>query len=363
MLDRVNKNQRRLPGILTEGRLGYGCTAGTKAAAFRRWVQLAVFLVTLAVGVQFAAYVHQASGEGRVSVQRPPGVEAFLPIGALMGWKLFLTTGRWDEVHPAAMVILGFAAVISFGLRKSFCGWFCPVGTLSEWLWRAGRRSLGRNFILPPWADVPLRSLKYLLLGFFVWVILRMGEQAIAEFLQSPYYKASDVKMLHFFTRMSTLTAWVLVLLAAASVLVRNFWCRYLCPYGALMGLLAMFGPTRIYRNEKTCTGCGRCTRACPYHLAVDVKPSILSPECSGCMDCIESCPVQGALACRTTWPLRRRWTPLSMGAVIVLMFVCLVFTARITGHWQGRVDTAEMRILLKHIDAPFMIHPRVAGP
>ena len=100
----------------------------------RHWVQLVVFVLTLAVGIQFAVYVFQAGGTTALTVQRPPGVEGFLPIGALMGFKLFLTTGTWDPVHPAAMVILGFAVLISFGLRKSFCGWFCPVGTLSEWI-------------------------------------------------------------------------------------------------------------------------------------------------------------------------------------------------------------------------------------
>ena len=98
----------------------------------RNWFQLGVFLATIGIGVQFFIYVHQASSNGVITVLRPPGVEGFLPIGALMGWKLFVQTGIWDPVHPAAMVLLGFAGFISLALRKSFCGWFCPVGTLSE---------------------------------------------------------------------------------------------------------------------------------------------------------------------------------------------------------------------------------------
>ena len=117
----------------------------------------------------------QISGDGPVTIQRPPGVEGFLPIGALMGWKLFLSTGTWDTVHPAAMVIFGFAVLISLMFRKSFCGWFCPVGTVSEWLWKLGRRLAGRNYKLPGWADYPLRGLKYLLLGFFIWIIFSMN--------------------------------------------------------------------------------------------------------------------------------------------------------------------------------------------
>ena len=87
---------------------------------FRNSVQLGVFLLTLGIGFQFFIYVIQASGPGMITVSRPPGVEGFLPIGALLGWKLFLTSGIWDDVHPASMVILGFAGIISFFLRKSF---------------------------------------------------------------------------------------------------------------------------------------------------------------------------------------------------------------------------------------------------
>jgi len=109
---------------------------------FRNSVQLGILLLTLGIGVQFFIYVLQASSASAIEVSRPPGVEGFLPIGALLGWKLLLTTGVWDDVHPAAMVILGFAGLISLPLRKSFYGWFCPAGTLSEWLWKLGRKSL-----------------------------------------------------------------------------------------------------------------------------------------------------------------------------------------------------------------------------
>ena len=140
--------------------------------------------------------------------------------------------------------------------------------------------------------DYPLRTLKYGLLGFFVYAIGSMSIQAIMEFLQGSYYRLSDVKMLFFFTRMTALTAVVLAVLTVLSVLVRNFWCRFLCPYGALMGLLALISPTGIERNKETCVDCGQCSKVCPYSLPVDSKTSIRSPECSGCLDCTLVCPV-----------------------------------------------------------------------
>ncbi len=326
----------------------------------RNWFQLGVFLITIGIGIQFFIYVHQVSGDGVVTVVRPPGVEGFLPIGALMGWKLFIETGIWDPIHPAAMVLLGFAAFISLLLRKSFCGWFCPVGTFSEWLWKLGRRLFGKNFKLPPWLDYPLRTLKYLLLGFFVQIIFSMGSPAILGFLTSPYYRISDVKMLHFFTQISTLTVIVLTILVIWSLLVRNAWCRYLCPYGALMGLLALCSPTRIRRNPDICIGCKSCLDACPYDLPVDRKQSIISPECNGCMECTRVCPVENTLALKTAGMGANGWNTARLGMVIMGIYILMVYTAGITGCWKSSVTEKEFRASLKTINSPEITHPKV---
>lgn len=330
------------------------------ARRLRHRVQLGVLLVTLGIGIQFFIHVWQAAGDGEITVSRPPGVEGFLPIGGLMGWKLFATTGVWDPFHPAAMVILGFAAVMSLAVRKSFCGWFCPVGTVSEWLWRLGRKMMGKNYRLPFWIDIPLRSLKYLLLLFFLWIIFSMSTMAVVNFLHSPYYQLSDVKMLHFFTRMTPLTAVVLGALIIGSFFIRNFWCRYLCPYGALMGLLAMAGPTRVTRDEKTCTDCRRCTRACPAYLPVHEKRRSISAECIGCMDCTAVCPVADTLSMKTHGLRGRAWSASMLSLFMVVGFIAVVYAARISGHWESRISQDQFRVHLKNIDSPVFTHPGI---
>ena len=329
---------------------------------FRNNVQLFILLITLAVGFQFFIYVLQASGPGAITVSRPSGVEGFLPIGGLLGWKYLVTTGIWDNVHPAAMIILGFAGFVSIFLRKSFCGWFCPAGALSEWLWKLGRKIFRKSFQIPYYADIPLRSLKYVLLGFFIWAVFSMGQSAIYAFLQSPYYKVSDVKMLFFFTRISMLTTVVLLVLTLSSLVIRNTWCRYFCPYGALMGLFALVSPTRVERNTGTCIDCKRCTEVCPYHLPVAGKERVRNPECNGCMDCISVCPVKNTLELKTQGFPRHVWSPLKLGVVILGLFAVFVYTAEITGHWKSSVAETEFRMRFKEIDSPAYAHPGVRG-
>jgi polyferredoxin len=311
----------------------------------RNFIQLGVLALTLGIGLQFYIHVKQAAGGAAITVPRPAGVEGFLPIGAMMGWKQFLSSGIWDPVHPAGMVILGFAVLISVAVRKSFCSWFCPVGTVSEALWKLGRKTMGRNFRLPVWIDIPLRGGKYALLAFFVWAVFRMSAAAIAQFLSSPYYRMADVRMLHFFTRMSATTALVLTALVIMSFLYRNFWCRYFCPYGALMGLLALLSPLRIKRNASNCIRCRSCSAVCPHQIGVHRRNAVNSPECSGCMDCTLVCPIPETLRMETRRPVNRAWQPAAVGTAIVLLFVGVVYLAQVTGHWQSRLSTREFRM------------------
>ena len=102
------------------------------------------------------------SGGSEAFVARPPGAEGFLPISALISLKYFLLTGIINAVHPSGLFILLAILAVSFLLKKAFCSWLCPIGTLSESLWMLGRKLFRRNLTLPRWLDYPLRSLKYI---------------------------------------------------------------------------------------------------------------------------------------------------------------------------------------------------------
>ncbi len=156
------------------------------------------------IGVQFYHWVRWAETAGAArEVARPAGVEGWLPIAGLMQLKYVLVSGQLPRVHPAALFLFAAFVGMSWLLRKSFCGWLCPVGTFSEYLWKLGRFIFRRNFSLPRWLDLPLRGLKYLLLAFFGFAVFTMSAAAIEEFLASPYGLIVDVRMLDFFRYLS----------------------------------------------------------------------------------------------------------------------------------------------------------------
>jgi hypothetical protein len=267
----------------------------------RRTIQLAFLFLNVWLGVAFYFWVRrmETGAPGRIVV-RPAGVEGWLPIAGLMNLKYWLTTGRVPASHPAALFLLVSFLAIAFLFRKAFCSWLCPVGTFSEYLWRAGRQIFGRSFQVPRWLDLPMRSLKYLLLGFFAWAIANMTPDAIERFMHSPYGAVADVRMLNFFRDLGQTAAIVLGALVIASALVQNFWCRYLCPYGALLGLTSLVSPLRIRRSEPACIDCAKCAKACPSALPVDKLVNISRPSVRD---------VWSALPCaRPKAPCNSRW-------------------------------------------------------
>ena len=331
----------------------------------RRSFQFAFLLLNVYLGSRFYLWVrHFETGMQTRAVARPAGVEGWLPIAGMMNLKYFLVTGHIPPVHPAAMFLLITFLSMAFLFRKAFCSWLCPIGTLSEYLWRVGRKVLGRNFHLPRWVDIPLRGLKYLLLGFFVWAVSSMSASALAAFMQSPYGIIADVKMLNFFRHIGETGLIVLGVLAVASVLVQNFWCRYLCPYGALLGITAFFSSMRIRRNASACIDCGKCAKACPSALPVDQLVSIKSAECTGCMECVAVCPAQGALQLAPL-PVRRQGRQVmpawAMAAGIALLFFGIVGFAKSSGYWTTNMPRSTYLELVPNADAAS--HPMPGDP
>ncbi|MCX8011281.1 MAG: 4Fe-4S binding protein, partial [Ignavibacteria bacterium] len=135
-------------------------------------VQVLFTLLCIWIGIEFYLFVlYLESGGTTIYIDRPPGVDGFLPISSLMSLRYFLETGVIHWAHPAGLFILSAIVLLSIVFAKSFCSWLCPIGFLSECLGDLGEKIFKRKIKLPKLLDYPLRSLKYLLLAFFVYVI------------------------------------------------------------------------------------------------------------------------------------------------------------------------------------------------
>lgn len=320
----------------------------------RRLVQIGFAAVCVAMGIQFGRFVSTAQAGHLPLPQRPAGVEAFLPISGLMGLLDYLNRGALNRVHPAASVLVLVAVALAFFLRKSFCSWICPVGFLSEALARFGRWAFGRNFRPWKWIDIPLRGLKYLILLFFLWAIVNMSPIMLDGFIHSGYNKVADVKMGLFFADMSRVGIIILGALVVGSVFIQGVWCRYLCPYGALLGFFSRLSPVKIRRDANACVSCGLCDKACMARIPVSSLPMVKSVECTGCLDCLAVCPKKEAL---TVGLARRRVSPVAYAAAVVGLFLAGYVGARATGNWHNDIPDAEYVQHIQNINGPQYTH------
>jgi polyferredoxin len=322
-------------------------------------VQILSVLLSIWIGIEFILFVEFLESGGKtIYVERPPGVEGYLPISSLMSLRYFLATGEIHWAHPAGMFIFLAIVMMSLVIGKSFCSWFCPIGFLSENLGEFGEKIFKRRIKMPKLIDYPLRSLKYLLLGFFVYVIFfAMDVLALKFFLDSPYNQVADIKMYYFFAHISKFSLTVIIILAFLSVIFRNFWCRYLCPYGALLGLVGLLSPIKIKRNVESCIDCDKCSKACPNFIDVAKKKYVISDECTSCMSCIDACPVKNTLYLEV-FPARKKFSKRFVAIAIVSVFMIITGLGMITGNWKNKIKLDDYFYHIQRIESSEYSHP-----
>jgi len=308
----------------------------------RTFVQAGFALFCLYAGYRFYLFYLWAIDQSSTYVPRPPSVEAFLPISALVGLKRLILSGNYDMIHPAGLTIFLAALFIGIFLRKGFCGWICPIGFASNLAEKAGRK-LKINWKLPIWLDLPLLSLKYQLLLLFLFLIAwKMTLKELEFFHNSPYNLVVDAKMLLFFLDPSRLAAGIMISLVVISFFLRNFWCRYLCPYGALLGLLALASPFQVKRDKETCIDCKKCEKICPASITLTSKKTIRTGECIGCMECVSACPVDDCLT--LALPGRKKNSILLLPAAVLTTYLLFYAVSLLTGHWYSVVPPEIMK-------------------
>lgn len=316
-------------------------------------VQSLFTLLYLWIGIEFYQFIQYLETNGAAAfTSRPPGVDGFLPISSFMSFYLFLVTGEIHSAHPAGFFIFVAIVFVSIVFGKTFCCWLCPVGFLSELIADFGKKIFKKDIKLPKFLDYPLRSLKYLLLGFlFYSVFFLMSTVAVKAFLDSPYNLVSDVKMYYFFADISRFSIIVIGILLLLSIVLRGFWCRYLCPYGALLGITTLLSPNKIKRNPVRFIDCGLCNKACPAFIKVDKVKTVISDECTICLNCVDVYPVADTLQLETL-TAKKKINKKLVAVSVVLIFIIITGYGMVNGNWHNKLSKDEYLVLYKNMDS-----------
>ncbi len=266
----------------------------------RRLVQLA-FLVLVFVGV----FVYQAN------------CELWCPFGGVEALYTYATEGNMlCSLGTSNFFILGGVLLSVLLLRRAFCGYMCPIGALSEWLGSLGQRlGLARRKV-PARVDRVLGLLKYAVLAAVLTATWRAGELLFRGY--DPCYALIS-------RHGADITYWAYVVagaVAAASLVFSVPFCRWFCPFAAVLSPFSRLGLARVRREESACTSCGRCERQCPMAIPVASLDQVTDARCTSCLTCVEACPkrAEGALSWGLPKPIRYGW---SQAALIAILLFC----------------------------------------
>ncbi len=207
---------------------------------------------------------------------------------------LFLENGLFPWLPLGIMLVVGAI------LGRFMCGWICPVGFLQDVITSVK----GRVDSVEKRAHLYWIRLKYVLV---VLTFLISGSLGLAVYYGWRFLGTAQSSDLTFgnlsswFGHISALT-WlnvvVLVGFVYAAWRIPRFWCRYVCPVGAIMAVTQKNSLLGMHRDPIKCSECKECETACPMQIPIldlDWK-KFNDSECILCMACIDACPA-GALS------------------------------------------------------------------
>ena len=309
--------------------------------------------------------------------------EAYCPLGGLQALATYLAQGSLPCSMSSLQVMMGIALVAAVVLfSKLFCAYICPVGTVQDLLGKA-RKALhikGLKVRNGSVLDKVLRIGKYALVFWIFYMTVEASELFCKNL--DPYYAVATGFKGEITLWMSIVTVTLVVL---GSFLIDMFWCRYLCPLGAISNSLkfwvwigVLFGAyyladvlgadipwavllgafcilgyileafhakpkmqvLYVMKNNAACSNCGLCTRKCPYNIDVKscINGRVESVDCTLCGECVAACSA-GALnigVCRNRQAKCWKYVP------AVLTVVLIAF-----GMWAGgkfELPTIDMK-------------------
>ena len=313
---------------------------GNKYIKYMRWVLLGFFLVM----VTREAYLHQVLGGGVA-----PSIHALCPYGGLETLYRLVFTGTFlQKIFSGTMILLAITLILALVFRRSFCGLICPFGALQEFFGIIGKKILKRRFIMPVVIDRPLRYIKYVVLVvtiYFAWKTAGLWMD-----LYDPWAAYGHVSA--GFTSLTTeylIGTITLVIILLGSMFYDRFFCKYLCPMGAVYGIISKISPSKIVRSKDACINCNLCTKNCPMNIDVANSDKVTSMECISCQTCVLSCPKKGALEYKTG---EKTFKTLTVIILVVGLFFAGVVISKTVGVFQvlPKQITGESKINVDEI-------------
>ena len=202
--------------------------------------------------------------------------------------------GSFSAAALAGQIVLAVSMLLITAIMgRFFCGFLCAFGTMGDFFWYIGTKLKLRRPKIGTKADRMLKKVKYVLLIGIILLGWTLGMELLSG-TNNPWMVFGMLAKPESWTDTTVLLSIGMALLAlivAGSLYIERFFCRYLCPLGAVFAVVSKFRLFRIQKPRAHCGSCRACTKRCSMGISLYKSNMVRSAECIDCMNCVEICP------------------------------------------------------------------------
>lgn len=256
-----------------------------------------------------------------------------------------ISSGEPIELNPFVMILIGLLAfTILFG--RYFCGFACAFGTYGDVLYEISVR-VRKKFKKKPFA-FSIESGLWLKYGKYICAVALLalcyfGKESIIGKI-SPWTVFSRLEALSLPDKGNIIGVFIFLALSVLMLFEKRFFCRFLCPMGAIFAIMPVFPPSQLGRNRSRCFGkCKQCINVCPANITItdttcDENGEADIPEipiqlgdssmgeCFACGKCVESCPANNIKSVTILKEYKGLMWIVIKGAVLAVLLYFLMF-------------------------------------
>lgn len=212
-------------------------------------------------------------------------------------YQFFASSTLWVvKLKSTLGIVIGLAIIATIVFGPVICGFICPFGALQDLVARLGKKINKRKYnkFVSKKVDNILKYLRYITLGGAIY-LTASSRVTLLESI-NPYHAFLGI----FKQSVSMIGLIILSIILIASLFVQRPWCKYLCPYGAFLGLFNKIKVFRIVRKDSTCISCKKCSNVCPMSIDVHEKNAVRDLSCISCFECVgeKVCPKKNTISC-----------------------------------------------------------------